>query len=95
MSNLKLSIIGCCPRARLAEALQSGRMPTGLVKGLATRETHLTSLKERHESTTRCPKCGSGLVERVAKTGPNAGGRFLACTGYPKCRFTKDVESSS
>jgi restriction system protein len=35
-----------------------------------------------------CPKCGSGLVERTAKRGPNAGNTFLGCSNFPKCRYT-------
>ncbi|MCW9708971.1 NERD domain-containing protein [Fodinibius salsisoli] len=57
---------------------------------LTTRD-HVQSLHERHNSTTACPKCGSNLVERTAKKGPNAGTKFLGCENYPKCRFTKDI----
>lgn len=56
-----------------------------------TRSAHLNSLKERHSSTTACPKCGSSLVNRTARKGPNAGNQFLGCSGYPKCRFTKTL----
>lgn len=75
----------------IVEALQSGRMQTGLLKGLETRRVHLESLKGRHGSTTRCPKCGSDLVERAVKSGERAGQRFLACKAFPKCRFTKEI----
>jgi hypothetical protein len=78
---------------KMVGALQTGRMPTGLIKGLETRRVHLDSLKERHGSTTRCPKCGSDLIERVVKSGERAGQRFLACTAFPKCRFTKEATS--
>lgn len=57
---------------------------------LATRD-HIKSLKTRHGSTTICPKCGSNLVERTARNGPGAGKKFLGCTGYPKCKFTKNA----
>ncbi|TYP95434.1 Topoisomerase DNA binding C4 zinc finger [Fodinibius salinus] len=56
-----------------------------------TTKDHVQSLRERHNSTTVCPKCGSQLVERTAKKGPNAGTKFLGCENYPKCRFTKDI----
>ncbi|MDP3515802.1 MAG: restriction endonuclease [Pseudohongiella sp.] len=36
-----------------------------------------------------CPQCGSSLVLRTAKKGSNAGGRFVGCSAFPKCRFTK------
>ena len=32
----------------------------------------------------KCPKCESGLVVRYSKYG-----KFLACSNYPKCKFTK------
>ena len=32
-----------------------------------------------------CPKCGKSLVE---KRNRDTGGHFLACTGYPDCRYT-------
>ena len=40
---------------------------------------------------TVCPNCGADLVERTAKKGGNAGSRFLGCTNYPRCRFTKSA----
>ncbi len=54
-----------------------------------TRRDHVRSLRKRHASTTICPNCGSYLVERTAKKGPNAGSKFLGCKNYPRCRFTK------
>jgi predicted RNA-binding Zn-ribbon protein involved in translation (DUF1610 family) len=57
---------------------------------LTTRD-HIQSLRERHSSTTVCPKCGSNLIERTAKKGPKAGVIFLGCENYPKCRFTKNA----
>lgn len=37
-----------------------------------------------------CPKCDKPLAIRLGKRG-----RFIGCTGYPECDFTKDVASSS
>lgn len=52
---------------------------------------HLKSLKERHSSDFICPKCGSELVERVAKTGAHSGKKFLGCSRFPICRFSKNI----
>ncbi len=52
---------------------------------------HRQSLKKRHGSITTCPRCGSKLVERTAKKGPNAGLKFLGCENYPKCKMTKKL----
>lgn len=32
-----------------------------------------------------CPKCGSQMILRTAKQGPNAGNEFWGCSTYPKC----------
>jgi hypothetical protein len=33
-----------------------------------------------------CPKCGVGMVQRVASKGANKGRPFWGCLNYPKCR---------
>jgi hypothetical protein len=33
-----------------------------------------------------CPKCGSKMVLRIAKSGGNAGGQFWGCSAFPRCR---------
>jgi restriction system protein len=56
-----------------------------------TKQGHLASLRERHESGTTCPKCGRLLVQRIAKKGDTKGKPFLGCSGYPKCKFTRPL----
>ena len=36
-------------------------------------------------------KCGRKLVLREAKRGRNVGGKFYGCAGFPKCRYTRDL----
>jgi len=38
----------------------------------------------------KCSKCGSKLLLKEGKFGT-----FLACSGYPKCKFTKNIEISA
>lgn len=38
-----------------------------------------------------CPRCGKQLVPRTARRGPNAGGQFWGCSGYPQCRHTEPM----
>jgi restriction system protein len=38
-----------------------------------------------------CPTCGSEMVRRTARRGPNPGEEFWGCTGYPKCRGTRSI----
>ena len=40
-----------------------------------------------------CPRCGSDLVLRTAKKGPNAGSQFWGCSAFPKCRHTEPFAS--
>ena len=40
-----------------------------------------TEVKEIGE---KCDKCGSEMLKRVGKFGP-----FVACSGYPECRYIK------
>jgi hypothetical protein len=47
-----------------------------------------TSQAPPNSPTAPCPNCGSELVERTAKRGPNAGNTFFGCSSYPKCRYT-------
>lgn len=38
---------------------------------------------------TQCPHCGSPLVLRTARRGPNAGSEFYGCSSFPKCRYIR------
>lgn len=39
------------------------------------------------ETDKRCEKCGGVMIEKWGRHG-----RFLACSGYPKCKFTMPLE---
>lgn len=47
---------------------------------------------EKHQSMPDanqvCPKCSSPLIRRVAQKGANKGSDFMACSAFPKCRYT-------
>lgn len=62
-----------------------------LLESKLSSSDHVRSLEERHNSKTKCPKCGSGLIERTASKGPNSGSKFLGCMKYPQCRFTRNT----
>jgi predicted RNA-binding Zn-ribbon protein involved in translation (DUF1610 family) len=38
------------------------------------------------DKTPACPKCGSSMILRTAKSGANQGGQFWGCSQYPQCR---------
>lgn len=77
--------------AQLAEMLR--RFQTSLREasqpGVAPASTR-TSADEIPDRPS-CPKCGSQMVLRRAKTGANAGNEFWGCSTYPKCRGIRPV----
>ena len=56
-----------------------------------TKEDHVRSLRERYSSSTTCPKCGSALIERTARHGSDVGSKFLGCSKYPECKYTRNL----
>ena len=48
-------------------------------------------IKERTEEELdrKCPRCGAQLVIRYGRRG----GRFIACTAFPKCRYTESIST--
>ncbi len=47
---------------------------------------HAIQDKPAASSSPCCPKCGSVMVLRTAKSGTNQGGQFWGCPNYPRCR---------
>lgn len=62
-----------------------GPLERQLASGRKNGETIIRSLMERTDE--ECPDCGSALSVRWNKRG-----RFLGCTGYPDCRFTRSLD---
>jgi len=52
-------------------------------------EEVMSDVKKQHEKTTSilCEKCNKPMIIRISRYG-----KFLACSGYPKCRNIKHVE---
>jgi len=60
-----------------------------------SKEEHIQSLHNRHTSETICPSCGTDLLKRTVKKGAKQGSHFLGCSSFPRCRYTKELESKS
>lgn len=59
-------------------------------KDLAMAKVSMRDVKREQIPTDAvCEKCGSKMVKRWGKRG-----YFLACSSYPKCRFTREVEEN-
>ena len=51
--------------------------------------TELEKLKEKYKSE-KCEKCGAPMVVKIGRYGP-----FLACSNYPKCKNTKNINKNT
>jgi len=56
------------------------------IKSFTRLEDGTVQVAEESETGETCEKCGKPLVIKVGRYG-----KFYACTGYPKCRFTKPM----
>ncbi|MBE3073100.1 MAG: type I DNA topoisomerase, partial [Acidobacteria bacterium] len=50
-------------------------------------EREMANLKEGIETSEVCDKCGAGMLKKIGRFGP-----FLACSRYPECTNTKELE---
>ncbi|MDZ7262711.1 MAG: topoisomerase DNA-binding C4 zinc finger domain-containing protein, partial [candidate division KSB1 bacterium] len=55
-------------------------------ESLRTMDSRKEAIKESllDSTTEKCPECGKDLIIRWGRNG-----KFIACTGYPECRYTK------
>ncbi len=60
-------------------------------KDLEAAEKSSKKHREKVEEATEiaCPNCGKMLVKKFGRRGP-----FLACPGYPECKFTRPVDDA-
>jgi DNA topoisomerase-1 len=58
-------------------------------KDLAKASKEMQNLKEGIKTEEVCDRCGKGMVIKVGKFGP-----FVACSGYPDCTNTRELEKS-
>ncbi|MFQ5526868.1 MAG: type I DNA topoisomerase [Thermoanaerobaculia bacterium] len=57
-------------------------------KDLETADEKMPNIKREGIPTDeKCPECGSPLVMRFGRYGG-----FFGCTGYPECKYTRDIE---
>ena len=61
------------------------------INPISSDHEHVARLKERHESTTTCPRCRRALTQKVARRGRSPGKAFLGCSGWPDCDFTRPI----
>jgi len=86
-----------CPKCGGPMAVRSGRRGKFLgclnypeCKGTASIKRAIEAGWEPPEPEMldeECPECGKKLAIREGRRG-----KFIGCTGYPKCRYTRDIE---
>ncbi|OGF04076.1 MAG: DNA topoisomerase I [Candidatus Eisenbacteria bacterium RBG_16_71_46] len=64
-----------------------GPFHTDLQQAEKSRDEHRKRLEE--PSDIACSNCGRMLVKKFGRSGP-----FLACPGYPECKFTRPVDDA-
>jgi DNA topoisomerase-1 len=58
---------------------------------VASKEESVSRREVTHETLNEgCPKCGKPLSIRLGRRG-----RFIGCTGYPECDYTRNLEEDS
>ena len=74
----------------IVRKIEKGR----LTPSLKTNDEHIKHVKHivsEKKMSNPCPKCGSPMVLREAKSGSNIGKQFWGCSKFPQCRGTVNV----
>lgn len=62
---------------------------TPFMKSIDEGKTNIKSQKVVIPTGEMCPKCGKELVKRSGRFG-----EFIACSGFPKCKFSKNLHKT-
>jgi len=76
------------PSQETAEGADMGGNPSPPPNAAQSENTG--EIEGAEDAPTVCPNCGKPLKERTGKYG-----RFLGCSGYPKCRYVYDLEGDA
>ncbi len=64
--------------------------PFAKVLEIKDQELHKRDITNLGESEEECPECGKKLVYKLGKYG-----KFLSCSNYPECEYSKAIEEPS
>ncbi len=56
------------------------------IKNLKMKEKEINKTFNDEQTDKRCPRCNESLVIKMGRFG-----KFLACTGFPKCKYTQSL----
>jgi restriction system protein len=77
----------------IRDKIASGRL-TPSFKANREHVKHVKDIVSAKQNAEICAKCGSPLVLREIKKGPNEGKKFLGCSKFPQCRFVVNVKET-
>jgi len=63
---------------------------TNFNKNLMAKEKEITKTTITETTDEKCPRCGKDLAVKMSRFG-----KFLACTGFPDCRYTKSIATAT
>jgi restriction system protein len=66
---------------------------TALLRNVASLNSDLQPTLHSPTTARACPRCGSTLIRRTARRGPNTGRAFLGCSRYPACREIQSLDA--
>jgi hypothetical protein len=72
--------------AELNALLRQHASSSDVVEAPAKAEAATATTVAEQSAAPHCPKCGSEMVLRTARSGANQGGQFWGCPDYPRCR---------
>ncbi|MBU4277773.1 MAG: type I DNA topoisomerase [Proteobacteria bacterium] len=85
-----------CEKCGAPMAVKKGRYGPFLACTAYPKCSHILPLDENGQAVEKpaaeplgedCPKCGAPLVIKPTRSG----GRFISCSGYPKCRYSRGL----
>jgi len=79
-------VLAICTKIQLGRLKPSIRTHIDHVKHVKT----IVSEKQRQDDNS-CPKCGKPMILRTARSVDNQGKQFWGCSGFPKCRTTRQI----
>lgn len=62
--------------------------------GESLTETPLAPSQHKSDSPL-CPRCNRTMIVRTARRGSNTGHQFWGCSGFPRCRGTRNIQNDS
>jgi hypothetical protein len=77
---------------RLKSSIKTHRQHAKHVREIVAAKTGVIAPQPVSASSKACSKCGSAMVLRTSKKGPETGNQFWGCSTFPKCRMVSEFE---